>query len=103
MLYTNREGNPISLDNLIAELEASTGADMASTTMQHRIWAAVDRLPAPEHNLINMIYFREEMRRSDQELATELGIDGPELSRKRREILNKIIRTLQKSVVLSAC
>ena len=94
MLYTNREGNPITLNNLIAALEAATGLDMASTEMKHRIWAAVDRLAPPERNLINMIYFREEIRRSDQELGSEIGVDGPELSRKRRAILNKLIKSL---------
>ena len=90
--YINREGYPITLSNLIAELEASTGTDMSSSATKHRIWTAIDRLPAPERDLINMIYFREAVRRSDRELAIELGIDGPELSRKRREILNKLIK-----------
>lgn len=94
MAYINREGNPVSLDNLIAELEASTGVHMAECAMQHRIWSAVDRLPAEERSLINMIYFREEVRRSDAELAAELGIDGPELSRARRSVLNKLIKSL---------
>ena len=94
MYYTNREGNPITLNNLIAELEAATGVDMSAQDMKHRIWAAVDRLAPPERNLVNMIYFREEVRRSDQELAAELGIDGPVLSRKRREVLNKVLRVI---------
>ena len=94
MYYTNREGNPISLTNLIAELEAATGADMSAQDMQHRIWAAIDRLAPQERNLVNMIYFREEVRRSDQELAAEFGIDGPTLSRKRREVLNKLLNLL---------
>lgn len=91
---TNREGNPVTLSNLIAELTASTGNDFSSAGMQRRIWMVVDRLPEPERNLINMIYFREEVRRSDDEHACELGIDGPELSRKRRSILNKILMKL---------
>ena len=94
MLYTNREGNPVTLNNLITELEAATGRDMSSAEMRHSIWAAVDRLAPPERSLINMIYFREEVRRSDQELAAELGIEGPELSRIRRAILNKLIKSL---------
>ena len=99
MTYINREGNPVSLGNLIAELEASTGEHMAESAVQHRIWSAVDRLPAEERYLINMIYFREEMRRSDAELAAELGIDGPELSRARRRILNKLIKSLRSAGV----
>ena len=94
MTCTNREGNPVSLDNLIAELEASTGVHMAETAMQRRIWSAVDRLPTEERCFINMIYFREEVRRNDAELAAELGIDGPELSRARRRILNKLIKSI---------
>ena len=82
MYYTNREGNPISLTNLIVELEVATGAEMSAQDTKRRIWAAIDRLAPPERNLVNMIYFREEVRRTDQELATELGIDGPTLSRK---------------------
>ena len=94
MYYTNREGNPISLTNLIVELEAATGADMSAQDTKRRIWAAIDRLAPPERNLVNMIYFREEVRRSDQELAAEFGIDGPTLSRKRREVLNKLLNLL---------
>ena len=94
MYYTNREGNPISLANLITELEATTGADMSAQDTKHRIWAAVDRLAPLERDLVNMIYFREEVRRSDQELAAELGIDGPTLSRKRREVLNKVLNLI---------
>ena len=94
MYYTNREGNPITLNNLIAELEAATGADMSAQVMKHRIWAAIDHLAPPERDLMNMIYFREEVRRSDQELAAEFGIDGPTLSRKRREVLNKVLRVI---------
>lgn len=97
MTYINREGNPVSLGNLIAELEASTGAHMSEPAMQHRIWSAVDCLPAEERCLINMIYFREEVRRSDAELAAELGIDGPELSRARRSVLNKLIGAITAS------
>ena len=41
MYYTNRESNPITLNNLIAELEAATGADMSAQDMKHRIWAAI--------------------------------------------------------------
>ena len=94
MYDTNREGNPVSLANLIAELEAATGATLSSQKAKHRIWTAVERLTPPERNLLNMIYFREEARRSDQELAAELGIDEPALSRKRREVLDKLLRLI---------
>ena len=94
MYYTNREGNPIFLVNPRAELEATTGADMSAQDTKHHIWAAVDQLALSARNLMNMIYFREEVRRSDQELAAELGIDGPTLSRKRREVLNKLLRNI---------
>ncbi len=94
MYCTNREGYPISLTNLIAELEASTGTEMSSPDMSRSIWAAIDRLTPEDRNLVNMIYFREEVRRSDQELADELGIEGPELSRQRRRILNGLIKRI---------
>ncbi len=92
MYGTNREGNPVSLANLIAELEAATGTSLSSREAKHRIWTAVGKLAPPERNLLNRIYFREEARRSDQELANELGIDGPVLSRKRREVLDKLLK-----------
>ncbi len=94
MYCTNREGYPISLTNLIAELEASTGTELSSADLSHSIWAAIDRLTPEDRNLVNLIYFREEVRRSDQELADELGIEGPELSRQRRRILNGLIKSI---------
>lgn len=94
MRYTNREGNPVTLANLVAEMEASTGTDFSSVAVQRQIWLAINRLPMPERDLLNRIYFREEVRRSDAEIASELGVEGPELSRMRRSVMNKLIRSI---------
>ena len=94
MNYTNGEGAPVSLNNLIAELASGANLDFTVPGMERRIWSALERLTPPERFLINAVYFQEDVRRSDQEIAGSLGIDGPELSRKRRAVLNRLIKVL---------
>ena len=91
IIHLNGAGERVPLCNLISELTFEQEIDMDSTENRNRLWDCIDRLAPEDRDLINRVYFCDECRRGDDELAQLLGLDDPAvLSQKRRAILNAL-------------
>ena len=91
IVYLDGEGELVSLHNLIAELSFGQDVDMECTENRNKLWGCIDRLQPQDRSLVNMIYFYDENRRPDNEIAKRLGVSDPAvLSRRRRSVLNTL-------------
>ena len=91
IVHLDGAGKRVSLRNLISELSFEEKIDMDSTENRNSLWDCINCLAPEDRDLINRIYFCDECRRGDDELAQLLGLDDPAvLSQKRRAILNAL-------------
>lgn len=94
-IYLNGVGARVSLHNLISEMSLKVDLDMERADNRNKLWSCVDRLAPEDRELINQVYFTDDVRRGDDEIAKRLGVDdSPEFSRKRRAILNALERAM---------
>ena len=94
-IHLNGEGERVSLHNLISEMSFEVDLDMDRTDNRNKLWDCVDRLAPEDRELINQVYFTDDVRRGDDEIARLLGVDdAPEFSRRRRAILNALERAM---------
>ena len=91
IVHLDGAGERVPLRNLISELSFEEKIDMDSTENRNSLWDCINCLAPEDRDLINRIYFCDECRRGDDELAQLLGLDDPAvLSQKRRAILNAL-------------
>ena len=94
-VHLNGAGERVSLHNLISEMSLEVDLDMDRADNRNKLWNCVDHLAPEDRELINQVYFADDVRRSDDEIARVLGVsDAPELSRHRRAILNALERAM---------
>lgn len=74
IVYLDGKGEVVSMQNLIAEMSFEQKIDMEASDNRNKLWCCIGCLAPEDRELINQVYFTDDVRRGDDELARMMGI-----------------------------
>lgn len=83
----------VNAEYLIVRVQPDIVDKLIHQEQLEALWSALQSLPSDEHSLIKELFFNE---KSERKLASELGVPRMTLSDKKRRILGKLKKLMDK-------